>query len=100
MKALKMSLFLLFLVAACDDDTMTSAQLTAQKLKKDINSANILSVSVVNIYDGSPIFIGSTYKITSDGFIVVTTDAAASATFNLGELKSYQITPNSFTLFY
>jgi len=99
MKTLKLSFFLFLLLAACgEDDTMTSAQLTAKRLKKDISERREI-ISNIDVYNGNSIFSGSSYKITSDGFIVVST-GASSATFNLEQLKSYIIGTNSLTLYF
>lgn len=93
---------LIFLFTSCKDEMETQAEVTARKLQADISAhaASIESISVLRIYDDSAIFVGSSYVISSDGFIVITTNADQSATFNLGELKSYRISSNSLTLYY
>jgi hypothetical protein len=102
MRVFHLSLLLILLFTSCKDEMETQAELTAKKIKADINSGatNIQSISVLDIYDATPIFVGSSYVITSDGFIVITTNADESATFNLGELKSYVIASNSLILYY
>jgi hypothetical protein len=99
MKVFYLSLFLIFLFTSCNDEMETEAQLTAKKLKADIGAKNIQSISVSSVYDGTLIFVGSSYAISSDGFIVVKTDID-TVTFNLGELKSYQVLTNSLYLYY
>jgi hypothetical protein len=100
MKLLHLSFFLVFLFTSCDEESETQAELTAKKLKADISSRTIETISVLSIYDATPIFVGSRYEVTSDGFIIVTTNADSSATFNLGELKSYLISAGSLNLYY
>jgi hypothetical protein len=100
MKFYQLAFLLIFLSTSCKDDTETQAQLTAKKLTADIKSSGaiISEVLVSSIYDGSRIFYGTRYTINSDGFIIITD--TSSATFNLGELKSYIISPSSLTLYY
>lgn len=102
MKAFFLPILIILLFTSCKDEMETQAELTARKLKADISlkGINISSVSVSSIYDSSIIFAGSSYVITSEGFIVITTNADSSATFNLGELKSYIISSNSLFLYY
>jgi hypothetical protein len=99
MKVFRLSLFLIFLLTSCNDEMETDAQLTAKKLKADIGWKTIDTISVTSIYDGAPIFQGTTYSITSDGFMVVRANTN-SATFNLGEMKSYRILDNFLILYY
>ncbi len=99
MRVFHLSLFLIFLFTSCSDEMETEAQLTAKKLKSDIGGKNIQSILVTNIYDGTRIFVGTTYSISSDGFIVVTS-INDTATFNLGELKSYQVSFDSLVTYY
>lgn len=92
---------LMFLFPSCKDALETPGELMAKKLETDIKSSgeNIQYISVYSIYNNSIIFSGTSSSITSDGFIIIT-NANESATFNLGELKSYKITSNGLALFY
>lgn len=88
MKVLYFLFFAIFFISSCEEEMQTQAELTAIKLRADISAAgtDIESISVLNMYDDAAIFVGSAYTISSDGFIVITTNADQSATFNLGEL--------------
>lgn len=104
MRVIFLSFFLIFTFTACSDDVEfeTEAQLTAKRLKADINTnaTNIVSIYVLNFSDASLIFSGSSYEITSDGFIVITSDADVTTTYNLGEIKNYIVTPSILALYY
>lgn len=104
MRVIFLSFFLIFTFTACSDDVEfeTEAQLTAKRLKADIktNATNIVSIFVLNYSDASLIFSGSSYEISSDGFIVITSDEAVSVTYNLGEIKSYVVAPSILALYY
>jgi hypothetical protein len=63
MKVLRLSLFLIFLLTSCNDEMETDAQLTAKKLKADIGGKIIDTILVTSIYDGAPIFQGTTYSV-------------------------------------
>lgn len=99
MRVFQLSLFLIFLFTSCNDEIETEAQLTAKKLKSDIGGKNIQSILVTTMYDGTRIFLGTSYSITSDGFIAVST-TTDTATFNLGELKSYVVSTDLLVLYY
>ena len=101
MKAILFSFLLIFLLISCNED-MTQAQLTAKKMKADISATkeNIYSISVFDFYDNTLKFSGTSYVFRSDGFIVITTNAGQSHTFNLGEIKSYSIPSHELDLYY
>ncbi len=71
-----------------DDISPTQGQLTAARLKSDIGSKSISSATVHEL--NSIIGGGTSFKITDDGFIVLST-VGAPQTFNLENLVSYQI---------
>lgn len=93
--------FLLSLFSCTKETTyLTQGQLTAQKLESALGVAvNTLSTKyLVNVSDldngTSLIANGNSFQITGDGFIIVTTGTGTTLTttsFNLGQLKSYQI---------
>jgi len=106
MRVIYLSFFLIFALTACSDDVTfeTEAQLTAKRLQADINAeaANIQVIYVIDLSNetNALIFTGSSYVITTDGFIVLTSDAEVTQTFNLGELKSYIVSGSILALYY
>jgi hypothetical protein len=104
MRVIYLSFLLIFTITACTEkiEIKTEAQLTAEKLKADISSheEDIKRIHVINFYDITSFFEGSSYVITSGGLIVITTTGPVSATFNLGELKSYALYNDLLILYY
>jgi hypothetical protein len=102
MKKLTLILFLSSIVLfSCKKDTtyLTQGQLIALRMEKDLNlSPNVTSefssIWVFNQSNSSVISSGGTSVIiTSDGFIVISGTNFNSITFNLEQLKSYQLVP-------
>jgi len=91
-----LSFFLaIFLLASCSKESIspTQGQITAAKLKSELGPYHFTAVSA--FYNNIGAANGSGYQITDDGFITV-----GSVTFNLGQLKFYQATPPSLTLYF
>ena len=80
-------------VLSCSKESIspTQGQVTATKLKNDISTkgAKITSIDVTT-NNGLTHFSGTSYSITSDGFITVSDANGTIMTYNLGQLKSYQ----------
>jgi hypothetical protein len=101
MKKLKLILFILpLLFFSCNKDTiLTQGQLTAIRLEKDLGlspdvATNFNSIWVSNLSTGATISSGgTTIMITSDGFAIISGLNFITLTFNLEQLKSYQIVP-------
>ena len=91
--------FLFFFVTSCSKNSLspTQGELTAAKLKADISGKSITSV-YISFSNGSGSFNGTSYTITSDGFINVVGANQNNATYNLEQLKFYQIYPPTLYL--
>ena len=110
MKKLGSILLVLSLVlCSCKKETtyLTQAQLTALRMENDLNlSPNVASVFssiyVLNQSNAAVISSGGTsLMITSDGFLVIAGSNFNAITFNLEQLKSYQLIPtNNLTLYF
>lgn len=102
--ALSMSLFLF----SCTKSTtnLTQAQLTALRLEKDLGISpnkpyTFATILVFNQSSNSVISSGGTsLTVTSDGFIVISGTNFTTKTFNLEQLKSYQIDAAQNLAFY
>ena len=91
--------FLSIFLFSCKKDTtyLTQGQLTALRLEKDLNvspnvNTSFSSIWIFNQSNSSVISSGGTsLMITSDGFIVISGTNFNTITFDLGQLKSYQV---------
>jgi hypothetical protein len=105
---MKKSIILLFLLSSlffsCKKETntyLTQGQLTALRMEKDFGIApnaiaTFNSIWIFNQSNSSVISNGAIYAtITSDGFIIISGPNYTATTYNLENLKSYSVVPNS-----
>jgi hypothetical protein len=88
-----------FAISSCSKESIspTQAQVTAAKLKNDINTKGISNISV-SLNNGQTNLSGTGYSITPDGFITIVSGSGSSSTtytFNLGQLKLYYVLSGS-----
>jgi hypothetical protein len=102
MKKLTLILFLFsVLLFSCKKDTtyLTQGQLIALRMEKDLGlspneTSSFSSIWVFNQSNSSVISsAGTSLRITSDGFIIISGTNFDTITFNLEQLKSYQLVP-------
>ena len=91
-----LSLFLaIILLASCSKESIspTQGQITAAKLKSALGPYQFSNVTAYS--NNTYVITGSGYQITDDGFIKVD-----NINFSLDQLKFYQATPPSLTLYF
>jgi hypothetical protein len=102
MKKLTLILFLLSVfLFSCKKDTtyLTQGQLMALRMEKDLGlypnkTSSFSSIFVFNQSNSTVISsAGTSVRITNDGFIVISGTNLDAITFNLEQLKSYQLVP-------
>jgi hypothetical protein len=94
-------IFILCFLFSCKKDTtyLTQGQLIALRMEKDLNlspnvTSNFSSIFVINQSNSAVISSGGTsIMITSDGFVAISGANISTITFNLEQLKSYQLVP-------
>ena len=88
-------------ISSCSKENIspTQGQLAASKLKKELGNFPGIT-SVVIIYNNSGVGWDS-FSISDDGFITVSTASPTStATYNLEQLKYYQVSSSFFNLYF
>jgi hypothetical protein len=107
MKIIPVVILVTFIFGSCSKESVspTDAQLTATKIQNDITqkAGKLTYIGVFSATNGALMYEGTAYSITSDGFIYIsnnTSTSTSSATFNLGQLKFYQIFPGSLDLYF